>query len=159
MRRASRRPASECNPRSSVTPVRAPGWPAEKVRRNRWRAPAVRARNPSSHLSLALDPRDDLGTRLALIASEFANHFPGGIEEHDGWETFFIDAILLAQPFILLLQFGRLLFPLRKIDFHQNQIFRGVGGEFLAGSHRLPRAEERPAQTGAVKIKNNFLVL
>ena len=39
---------------------------------------------------------DDLAPGLAVLTTEFANHFSGGIQQHDGRKTFFIDAILLA---------------------------------------------------------------
>src|SRR6476661_7478271 len=130
MHPASRHPASKCIARSSAAPVRARGWPAEKVPRNRWRARARRARDPPSHLFLALDPRDHVGRTFAIVASEFPEHLPGGIEQDDGWETFVVDAVLPAEFFVLLLQFVGLLLSLRIINVHQDKIFCGVGGEF-----------------------------
>src|SRR5436190_19336291 len=159
MRLASRHPASEYIPRSSSVPVRARGWPGERVPRNRWRARAKRAENPPSHLFLAFDPRDHVGSGLALVTGEFPEHLPGGIQQDDGRKTFLVDSILLAEVFILLLQFGGLLLPLRIIDVHQDKIFRCVSGEFPTGKHALPHFDAWPAPVRAVKIEKHTFVL
>src|SRR5882762_7315787 len=45
-------------------------------------------------LLLALDPRNKPGSRIAVVTGEFADHFPGRVEQHHSRESFLIDPVL-----------------------------------------------------------------
>ena len=79
-----------------------------------------------------------------------------GVEEHDRREAF--DGELLGESLVLGLLLGRLLFLLRVIEFHEDEILGGRG-EFLLVEDFLLQADAPAAPIAAGEVDQDRLLL
>ena len=105
----------------------------------------------------AVEFRDECGGAAGEVADLFAEFLPVFVDEDKCGEA--ISFILLLQFRILLFDFLAELFLIREIDFHEDEILRGVIGEFFLAEGLLDHLDAPAAPVGAGEIEEHGFVL